>query len=98
MEIDTMKKILMAAAGALLVSGSSLAFAANSGSMSSAAPTTEHCSYLETQAQAKPATTYSAARHQTAEQNTMSLCRQDKHKNDVAKFGSGPTKSSRAAE
>src|SRR5688572_11902309 len=80
MEIKMNKIPLMAAVA--LVLGTPLAFAADSGLPSPALATTEHCSRLETQFPIKDdATSYSAAKKQAAEQNAMSLCRQDKHKN-----------------
>ena len=74
-----MKKILMASAIAL-VCGAPLAFAAT-GNMNNGALTTQHCSYLETQMSG------AKFKSQAAEDNALSLCRQDRHKNHVSKLG-----------
>ena len=68
-----MKKIILASAAALVI-GAPLAFAANS-NMNSGALTTQHCSYLETQYKSQPS------------EKALSLCRQDRHKNDVSRIG-----------
>jgi hypothetical protein len=81
MEI-AMKKILIATAVAL-VAASPLAFAANSTPPSSAALTTEHCSYVE-QTFAKDRAHYKTeAAYQTAVEKALSLCRQDRHKHNA---------------
>jgi hypothetical protein len=80
MEI-AMKKILIAATIAL-VAGAPLAFAAKSTLPSNAALTTEHCSYVE-QTFAKDRANYKTeAAYQTAVEKALSLCRQDRHKNN----------------
>jgi hypothetical protein len=70
-----MNKIVLASAIAL-VCGAPMAFAAGNG-IGNAAPTTDHCSYLDTQYNSQAAT-----------EKAMSACRQDPHKNDVSKLGS----------
>ncbi len=78
-----MHKIPLMAAVALVL-GTPLAFAADNALPNPALAYTEHCSNLETQYPIKDdATSYSAAKKQAAEQNALSLCRQDKHKNGV---------------
>jgi len=69
-----MKNIILASAVALVI-GAPLAFAANSNT-NSGALTTQHCSYLETQ--------YKGA---APSEKALSLCRQDRHKDDVSRIG-----------
>jgi hypothetical protein len=76
-----MYKIPAAAAVALIL-GAPLAFGANNGLPNPADLTTEHCSYLETQMPSQGVTPYSEAKRQAAEEKALSLCRQDRHKND----------------
>ena len=70
-----MKRIILASTAALIL-GAPLAFAANS-NMNGGELTTQHCSYLETQ--------YKGA---APSEKALSLCRQDRHKNDVSRIGS----------
>jgi hypothetical protein len=80
-EIDKMNKIPMVAALALVL-GAPLAFAADSNVPSPSAMTTTHCSNLETPSPIKGgAMDYSSAKKQTAEEEAMSLCKWDYHKN-----------------
>ena len=88
-----MNKIPMAAAVALVL-GSPLAFAANNSLPSPADMTTLHCANIETPSPINDsAKSYSSARKQTAEEEAMSLCRQDRHKNggvEKANFAAKP--------
>jgi hypothetical protein len=80
-EFDKMNKIPMAAAVALLL-GSPLAFAADSNLPSPAGMTPLHCPNIETPSPiGDGAMNYSSAKKQTAEEEALSLCRQDRHKN-----------------
>lgn len=65
-----------------LVLGPPLAFGANNGLPNPADLTTQHCSYLETQMPSKAQKPYAAATTQAAEEKALSLCRQDRHKDD----------------
>lgn len=78
-----MYKIPAAAAVALIL-GAPLAFGANNGLPNPTDLTTEHCSYLETQMPPKALKPYAAATRQAAEEKALSLCRQDRHKDDGA--------------
>jgi hypothetical protein len=92
METDEMKKILMAAA-ASIVFGAPLAFAAGttagSPPLQQVAAETAHCPALEQQVQNEESQLSPAAAVKDAGKmdESLSLCRQDKHKNDVEKVG-----------
>src|SRR5262245_19899284 len=82
MEI-AMKKILLAATVAL-VAAAPLAFAAKSTVPSTAALTTEHCSYVEQTFSKDRAKYKTEAAYQAAEEEALSLCRQNHDKDDHA--------------
>jgi hypothetical protein len=76
-----MNKIPMLAALALVL-GAPLAFAADNTLSSPSAMTTTHCTNLETPSPINGrAMDYSSAKKQAAEEEAMSLCRWDYHKN-----------------
>ena len=76
-----MNKIPMVAALALVL-GAPLAFAADNNLPSPSAMTTLHCPNLETPSPINgSAMNYSSAKRQAAEEEALSLCRQDRHKN-----------------
>jgi hypothetical protein len=76
-----MNKIPMLAALALVL-GAPLAFAADNTLSSPSAMTTTHCTNLETPSPINGrAMDYSSAKKQAAEEQAMSLCRWDYHKN-----------------
>ena len=75
-----MNKIPMAVAVALVI-GTPLAFAADSNLPSQAVMTTQHCTNLETSSPINgDAKSMSSAKAQAAEEQAMSLCRWDWHK------------------
>lgn len=87
-----MNKIPMVAAVALVL-GSPLAFAANSNLPSPAGMTSLHCPNIETPSPiGDGAMNYSSAKKQTAEEEAMLLCRQDRHKNGGVAQVNGATK------
>jgi hypothetical protein len=92
-----MNKIPMVAAVALVL-GAPLAFAADNNLPSPSAMTTTHCTNLETPSPINGgAMDYASAKKQAAEEEAMSLCKWDYHKdrsvhafNDTKKLGSAP--------